>query len=231
MPLALFDLDDTLLDGDSSSLFLHHLVAHGLADAQMLPREAAMMEAYHAGRLDMDDYMAFTLQPIRGCSVEAVHAQVEDYVRQTLLPRVFPEARARLEACRAAGYRLVVISATGAHVVGPMAAALGIGDSLAIELETVAGRYTGRTTGTLTFREGKVVRLGAWAAAQGETLDNSLGFSDSINDLPLLEAVSQAHVVNPGEALARIADARGWPRLDWPRRFSMPPAATPAAAG
>jgi HAD superfamily hydrolase (TIGR01490 family) len=228
MPLAIFDLDDTLLDGDSSSLFLRHLVGCGLAPADMLPREAAMMEDYHAGHLAMDDYMTFTLQPLRGRSVAEVDAWVDACMRETLLPRIFPEARATLAACRTAGRRLLVVSATGIHVVGPVARALGIDDALAIDLEIEDGRYTGRTTGTLTYRHGKVLRLYAWAEAMAENLADSLGYSDSINDVPLLETVSRAHVVNPGAELARLAAERGWARLDWPRTFSMPPGAAPA---
>lgn len=231
MSLAIFDLDDTLLDGDSSSLFLHYLVERGHAPADMLPREAAMMEDYHAGRLAMDDYMTFTLQPLRGVRVEAVAAMVEAYVRDILLPRVFPAARAELAACRAEGRRLLVISATGVHVVAPMARALGIEDVLAIELDICDGCYTGRTTGTLTYRHGKVERLHAWAAATAQSLHDSLGYSDSINDVPLLEAVSRAHVVNPAPALARIAGERGWQTLRWQRALSTAPDAGLAGAG
>jgi HAD superfamily hydrolase (TIGR01490 family) len=217
MPLAIFDLDDTLLDGDSSSLFLRHLVKHGLAPAEMLPREAAMMQDYYAGKLEMEDYMTFTLQPLRGRGVEEVAHWVDAYVRDTLLPRIFPAARATLAAQRAAGRRLLVISATGVHVVAPLARALGIADVLAIDLETRDGCYTGRTSGTLTYRHGKVERLQAWSAEQAEDLHDSVGYSDSINDVPLLEAVASAHVVNPAPALAHLAAERGWRRLEWVR--------------
>ena len=217
MPLAIFDLDDTLLDGDSSSLFLRHLVKHGLAPADMLPREAAMMQDYYAGKLEMEDYMTFTLQPLRGRAVDEVAHWVDGYVHDTLLPRIFPAARATLAAQRAAGRRLLVISATGVHVVAPLARALGIADVLAIDLETQDGRYTGRTSGTLTYRHGKVERLQAWSAAEAEDLHDSVGYSDSINDVPLLEAVASAHVVNPAPALARLAAERGWRRLEWVR--------------
>ena len=215
MPLAIFDLDDTLIDGDSSSLFLRYQVEHQLAGADMLAREAAMMADYRAGRLAMDDYMAFTLQPLGQCTTEQVAHWADDYLRTWILPRVFPQAHAALARYRAEGWRIVVVSATGEHLVRPIAAALGVDDVLAIQLETHAGRYTGRTTGTLTYQHGKVLRLQAWLSSLHETLDGSHGYSDSINDVPLLEAVSQAHVINPEARLLAVAGERRWQTLAW----------------
>jgi HAD superfamily hydrolase (TIGR01490 family) len=215
MPLAIFDLDDTLIDGDSSSMFLRYQVEHALAGADMLEREAAMMADYRAGRLAMDDYMRFTLQPLQHCTVEQVAQWASHYLHTRILPRVFPQARAALTHYRQAGWRIVVVSATGEHLVQPIAEALGVADVLAIQLETRDGRYTGHTTGTLTYQRGKVIRLREWLAHQDETLDDSHGYSDSINDVPLLEAVSRAHVVNPDTRLAAVADDRQWQRLSW----------------
>ncbi|WP_215777872.1 HAD family phosphatase [Paludibacterium sp. B53371] len=217
MSLAIFDLDDTLVDGDSSSMFLQYLVDAGLAAADMLAREAAMMADYRAGQLGMEDYMLFTMQPLQGKSVQEVATWTADYIQQRILPRLFPQALAALADYRAVGRRIVIISATGDHIVQPIARALGVDDALAIQLETREGCYTGRTRGTLTYQHGKVSRLHDWLAEQGETLADSHGYSDSINDVPLLEAVSQAHVVNPDARLAAVAAERHWPQLAWAR--------------
>ncbi|TDR81487.1 HAD family hydrolase [Paludibacterium purpuratum] len=219
MPLAIFDLDDTLIDGDSSSLFLRFLVEIGQADADMPAREAAMMDDYRAGRLAMDEYMRFTLQPLQQCATEQVAHWAEVFLRERILPRVFPQAHAALAHYRDAGWRIVIISATGEHLVRPIAAALGVADVLAIRLASADGRYTGQTVDTLTYQQGKVIRLNEWLAAHGETLDGSHGYSDSINDVPLLAAVDRAHVVNPDARLAVVADERQWHRLAWRSAF------------
>ncbi|WP_028534966.1 HAD family hydrolase [Paludibacterium yongneupense] len=217
MALAIFDLDDTLIDGDSASLWLRFLVREGHAPADMLPREAAMMDAYRAGRLDMESYMDFTLHPLRGRLVDEVAGWVRQYVASEVAPLVFPAARAALEDYRVQGRRRLVISATGEHLVGPIASHLGVADFLAIELGQSAGRYDGTTVGVLTYQHGKTIRLASWLEQNGESLQDSHGYSDSVNDVPLLDAVASGFVVNPDARLSAVAAERGWPRLDWQR--------------
>jgi HAD superfamily hydrolase (TIGR01490 family) len=217
MALAIFDLDDTLIDGDSASLWLRFLVAEGLAPADMLPREAAMMADYRAGRLDMECYMAFTLQPLRGRRVDEVGEWARRYIAAEVAGRVFPAALAALARYRADGWRRLVISATGEHLVAPIAAHLGVDEVLAIRLQQHEGRYTGATEGVLTYRHGKTERLAAWLAQAGESLAGSHGYSDSINDVPLLDAVASGFVVNPDPGLTALAVERGWTRLQWRR--------------
>lgn len=215
MALAIFDLDDTLIKGDSASLWLAFMVEQGLADANMLEQEAAMMQAYRTGSLNMSEYMAFTLHPL--CSVELIQVAdwVGQFVEQRILPLVYAEARALLAHYQQHGWRRLIISATGEHLVGPIARALGVDDYLAIQLTQADGRYTGATQGVLTYQHGKVARLQQWTQQQQQSLLGSHGYSDSINDLPLLAAVSQAHVVNPDAQLAAQAKARQWPQLNW----------------
>jgi HAD superfamily hydrolase (TIGR01490 family) len=215
MALAIFDLDDTLIAGDSASLWLRYLVDQGLADTAMLEREAEMMRDYRAGHLQMEDYMTFTLQPLRGQLTQRVAFWAEHFIQTRILPIVFAAGHAALGQYRRDGWRQLIISATGNHLVGPIAQVLGVEDYLAIGLETLDGRYTGQTQGTLTYREGKVTRLTEWAAQQGEDLAHSHGYSDSVNDVPLLSVVAHAHVVNPDAQLEAIAAARGWTRLAW----------------
>lgn len=217
MALAIFDLDDTLVDGDSSSLWLHFLVDEGLAPARMLPHEAELMKAYYAGELAMEDYMAYTLTPLRGVAPETVAQWVAQFIDRTILPRIFPQARQQLAWHHRRNDRLLVISATGEHLVRPIAQRLGVAESLGILLESEHGAYTGQTYGVLSYKAGKVTRLHAWLAEHRETLAGSYGYSDSLNDIPLLSAVSHAHAVNPDPILRQETQSRGWATLNWQR--------------
>lgn len=218
MALAVFDLDDTLIDGDSSSLFLRYLVARRLADAALLDQEDALMRRYRAGCLSIDAYMAATLQPLAGRHEAEAGDWIADFIAQCIRPRIFAEGRAALARYRADGYRCLIVSASGDHLVQPIARMLGVADALGIGVVRRDHRYTGGICGIPSYREGKVLRLTAWAADAGEPLAGSHGYSDSINDRPLLEAVEHAHVVNPDPGLADHASRRGWTRHDWQRR-------------
>lgn len=217
MALAIFDMDDTLVDGDSSSLWLNYQVAHGLAPAAMLPREAEMLRAYYAGVLAMEDYMAYTLTPLFGLTHTEVEHWVNQFIEEVILPRIFPQALRQIELHRQREDRLLIISATGEHLVRPIAQRLGVRDSIGILLEMEEGAYTGKTHGVLSYREGKITRLQAWLEQQGETLAGSHGYSDSLNDIPLLEAVEYPHAVNPDATLRAETHRRGWTELAWRR--------------
>ena len=216
--LAIFDLDDTLTDGDSSSLWLQFMVQHGLAAADMLPREAELMAAYRRGELRMEDYMDFTLQPMQGRSVEEVAEWVERFIADIISPIVVAQARDTLARYKDEGRTLLVISATGEHLVGPISRHLGADDFLAIQLATEAGCYTGNTTGVMTYQQGKVIRLQQWLQQHGQSLAGSHGYSDSINDVPLLQAVDVAYPVNADPKLAAVAAQQGWQPLFWSRQ-------------
>ncbi|MDC7700330.1 HAD family hydrolase [Vogesella indigofera] len=215
MALGIFDMDDTLVDGDSANLWLHYLVERGLAPAEMLPREAELLQAYRDGRVDMHEYMRFALIPLRGLSLDTVQGWLTLFVEQVILPRIFPQALQRLEWHRTRQDRLLVISATGEHLVSAIARRLGVADSIGIQLETHNGCYSGDTHGVLSYREGKVTRLHDWLRQENESLHDSYGYSDSLNDVPLLEAVTHRHAINPDATLHRIAGERGWQVLRW----------------
>jgi HAD superfamily hydrolase (TIGR01490 family) len=215
MALAIFDLDDTLINGDSASLFLQFLVNEGHADKVMLAKEAELMCAYHQGTLLMEDYMSFSLQVLKGYSVDEVAQWVAVFVEKMITPRVFQAARQAIESHRLAGNRVLIISATGEHIVGPIAQFLGVTDFLAIHLACQDGLYTGQTHGVLTYQQGKVQRLLAWLEAHGESLQDSHGYSDSANDVPLLSVVDRAFAVNPDQRLLNVAIQNGWERLNW----------------
>lgn len=215
MTLAIFDMDDTIIDCDSSSLWLRYLVTQGLAAADMLVTEQEMMQAYHRGDLSMSDYMDFTLKPLSGVAVAEVERWAEDYVSSTIPSRIFPAARRQIDWHRQQGNKLLIISATAEFIVRRIAAMLGVDDVIAIDLEKEAGRYTGATKGVISFREGKVARLHAWLERNGESLLGSYGYSDSVNDLPLLHAVQHASVVNPPPLLRQVSDQHQWRQYDW----------------
>ncbi|MFC6301796.1 HAD-IB family hydrolase [Pseudomonas sp. CCM 7893] len=216
MALALFDLDETLIKGDSSTLWSREMVRLGWVDgALFMEQDTQLMSAYSDGKLVMEDYMAFSLVPMAGRRESEVAACVADFIRRVIAPAVYQEARKTIDTHRAIGDRLLVISASGAHLVKPIAAYLGIDDVLAIDLETERGCFSGCTQGVLTYREGKVTRLMEWLQAEGESLEGASFYSDSRNDLPLLSQVSQPYTVNPDPVLRAHAQAAGWPVLSW----------------
>lgn len=217
MRLALFDLDDTLLDGDCSELWNAWMLERGWIDApqDFLLRTQEMQTAYHAGRLRLEEYLALTLSPLAGRREAEVRAEVEAFVEARIEPRLFPQGRARVAEHHAQGDRVMIVSASSRHLVAPVAAALGIAEVIAVEPAMDAGRYTGGTTGELSYRGGKVNRLEAWLAEQAQPASHVSFYSDSHNDLPLLSRADRAVAVNPDPVLAEVARAEAWPRLDW----------------
>lgn len=217
MRLALFDLDDTLLDGDCSALWNDWMVERGwiASPGEYLARTLAMNVAYHAGRLRLEQYLAVTLSPLVHRHEEEVTAEVEAFVAQRIVPRVFPQGRELIARHRREGDRLLLISASSRHLVGPVARQLGIEQVIAVEPALAAGRFTGATTGVLSYRGGKVTRLEAWLAERNASASHLSFYSDSQNDLPLLNRVDRPVVVNPDPVLAEVARVEGWERLDW----------------
>lgn len=216
MPLAIFDLDETLIDGDCASLWSEQMARLGWVDPEsFVRRDHELMAAYSRGELAMEDYMAFTLEPLIGRTEEEVDHLVGPWVEDVIEPLIFSDATRCIANHRAAGDRLLVISASGVHLVKPIAERIGIDEVLAIELDIAHGVYSGHTKGTLTYREGKVTRLMEWLQAEGETLEGAAFYSDSRNDLPLLEKVSRPVAVNPDPVLRARAEEAGWPVVAW----------------
>ncbi|WP_095155450.1 HAD family phosphatase [Pseudomonas sp. Irchel 3E13] len=216
MALAIFDLDETLIHGDCASLWSEQMVRLGWVDGpSFLRRDHELMEAYGKGHLAMEDYMAFSLEPVAGRTPEEVEHLVEPWVEDVIEPIIFSDACRCIAEHRRKGDRILVISASGTHLVGPIAARLGIDEFLAIELEVVNGVYSGKTSGVLTYREGKITRLLEWLDQEEENLEGASFYSDSRNDLPLLLKVDHPHVVNPDPVLREHAEKNGWPVLAW----------------
>ncbi|WP_043309455.1 HAD family phosphatase [Pseudomonas sp. ML96] len=216
MALAIFDLDETLIHGDCASIWAAHMADLGWVDRDsFVPREQELMALYSDGQLSMEDYMTFTLAPLVGRTPEEVEFVAGPFVEDLIEPIIFSDAMRCLAAHRAAGDRLLVISASAHFLVSAIAERLGIEEVLAIDCELQHGCYSGKTTGVLTYREGKVTRLQDWLEAEGESLDGAHFYSDSRNDLPLLSQVANPHAVNPDQTLRTHAEREGWDILAW----------------
>ena len=218
MKLALFDLDGTLLPGDSDHAFGEFLVAHGGVDgAAFRRRNDAFFADYQAGRLDIHAYIDFITADWRRRPAAEVAALSRRYIDEVIRPMLRPQALELVERHRRAGDLLALVTATNDFVTRPIAGLFGIEVLIATELERDAeGRPSGAIRGVPAFREGKVARVQSWLSTLGhrlEDFDRSTFYSDSTNDLPLLEQVSHPVVTNPGAALERVAQERGWPVL------------------
>lgn len=214
--LTLFDLDGTLLPRDSDHAFGEFLVQRGIADGDAFKRaNDAFYEDYLAGTLDIHRYVDFATHAWRGLPVPAIEALSREFMAEVIRPIVHDSAVALVERHRAAGDQMALVTATNDFVTRPIAALLGIDTLIATDLERdAAGRITGRIAGTPAFREGKIARVEAWLAGHGASLGafaRSTFYSDSTNDLPLLERVTHPVATNPGEGLRRVALERGWP--------------------
>lgn len=212
MKLAIFDLDNTLIAGDSDHLWGAYLVEQGIVDRAAY--EAAndrFFREYRDGTLDIDAYLRFALAPLAANAPEDLWRWRRAFVERMIQPIVLPAARGLVEQHRAQGDFTLILTATNRFVTEPIAALFGVDALLATEPEWRDGRYTGAVTGRPTFREGKVDALLAWLADRDLSLENSVFYSDSHNDLPLLERVREPVAVDPDPQLRAVADARDWP--------------------
>ena len=218
MKLALFDLDHTLLPIDSDHSWGDFTIQLGWVDAQSFAQQNdAFYEQYKAGTLDIHAYIRFSTQAFRSQGPERAAQAHAQFMREVIEPAIRPEALALLQKHREAGDHIVIITATNEFVTRPIAQALGVSDLIALELERDAsGWFTGEIAGTPTLREGKVLRLQQWLAQRQLTLADvqATFYSDSRNDLPLLEQVQHPVATNPDDTLRAAALARGWPVLE-----------------
>jgi HAD superfamily hydrolase (TIGR01490 family) len=211
MALAIFDLDNTLLAGDSDHLWGQFLVAQGLEDGTEFARaNDAFYRDYQEGSLDIDAFLRFSLRPLRDHPPELLESLRARFVRECIEPLMLPAARALIDRHRAAGDTLLIITASNTFITAPTAALFGVPHLIATDPEVHDGRFTGAVSGIPSFQAGKVARLEVWLAAQGESLAGSSFYSDSHNDLPLLERVDRPVAVDPDAVLREAALARGW---------------------
>ncbi|MBM3366679.1 MAG: HAD family hydrolase [Betaproteobacteria bacterium] len=215
MNLALFDLDNTLLAGDSDYEWGQFLVDQGVVVREEYEAQnAAFYKQYKAGALDIGAFLAFALQPLAQHGDDLLARWHTRFMNERIRPMIGAAARALVDKHLVAGDLCAVVTATNSFVTAPIARSFGIENLVATEPERIDGRFTGRVAGTPCFREGKIERVLAWLARLGYRLEDfpvSSFYSDSRNDLPLLERVNRPVAVDPDEVLEATARARGWP--------------------
>ena len=218
MNLVLFDLDYTLLPIDSDHSWGEFTTRIGWTDpVEFRRRNDEFFAQYQAGVLDVHEYIRFATGPIRSRGAQAAARAHEAFMREVIFPAIKPQALELVQFHRDAGDELVIVTATNEFITRPIADAFGVDHLIAVELERdPSGWFTGENQGIASFRGGKVDRVGQWLAQRGLGWSDvsSTFYSDSTNDLPLLEQVDTAVATNPAPALREIAQARGWRVLD-----------------
>ena len=216
--LAWFDLDHTLIPMDSDHGWGEFAIAIGWCDrTEFGRRNDEFFAHYQAGTLNVPDYVRFATEAIVQRGAAAAQAAHQRFMQEVITPAILPQAQALVRAHQQAGDLVVITSATNEFVTRPIAAAFGVQELLSTELERDAtGWFTGGVQGVQNMREGKVVRMDAWLAARGLSWEGveSTFYSDSMNDLPLLERVNHPVATNPEPRLRAIAQERGWRVLD-----------------
>ncbi|MFD2190730.1 HAD family hydrolase [Pistricoccus aurantiacus] len=211
MSLAIFDLDNTLLGTDSDHAWGEFLLEQGAVDpVNYRETNERFYRQYQQGCLDIHAYLAFALQPLADNTPEQLASWHQQFMAGKIEPHILIKGEELLARHRAKGDHLLIITATNRFIAGPIAERLGVDDLIAVEPEVIDGRYTTRISGTPSYREGKIERLEQWIETQDITLDDAWFYSDSHNDLPLLERVDNPVAVDPDEILRREAENRGW---------------------
>ncbi|GAB7526032.1 histidinol-phosphatase [Paraburkholderia sp. 2C] len=220
--LALFDLDHTLIPTDSDHEWGRFMVKLGIVDADNFARENDRFYAdYKAGKLDIHAYLVAMLTPLAKHSREQLKAWHDQYMHEVIKPAIVPAAMELVREHRDAGDLCCMVTATNEFITAPIAEVFGVDKLIACEVETIDGHpasaYTGRPTGTPSYREGKIVRTEAWLASLGKTwsdFERSYFYSDSHNDIPLLEKVTDPIATNPDDTLREYAQTHGWRILE-----------------
>lgn len=211
MALAIFDLDNTLIAGDSDHRWGEFLCAEGLVDPRSFSRENDQFyQEYQEGKLDIHAYLQFALRPLAGRTIAEVADLQKKFMRDYVEPMLLPAAFSLLDKHRQRGDELLIITASNTVITKPIAQRLGVPTLMGCDVEIEDGRFTGASVGIPSFKEGKVARLTQWMATNGHCLDGAWFYSDSHNDIPLLEKVDYPVATDPDPQLAEIAQQRGW---------------------
>lgn len=212
MSLAIFDLDNTLLKGDSDHAWGQFLVTHGIVNGEDYQQQNDYFyQQYKNGGLNIDEFLAFALKPLSEHSQQQLNQWHAEFMREEIDPIRLPKAELLLEKHRSAGDFLMIITATNQFVTGPIATSMGVDHILATIPEIVDNAYTGKVDGTPCFQQGKVTRLHNWLQQSGHSLKGSYFYSDSHNDLPLLKLVDHPVAVDPDDILDKYAHEHSWP--------------------
>lgn len=211
MALAIFDLDHTLLNGDSDYLWGQFLAQQGHVDASRYEKEnQRFYDEYVAGTLDIFEFLEFSLAPLSQIEMDELSRLHNQFMDECIRPLITNKSRALIEEHTQKNDTLLIITATNLFITAPIAEELGIANILATEPELINNRYTGKVYGVPCFREGKVERLTQWLKKTGGNLADSYFYSDSHNDLPLLELVKKPVAVDPDDTLRSHAEMKGW---------------------
>lgn len=214
MGLAIFDLDNTLLAGDSDYLWGQFLAEQRIVNSETYEQtNRAFYQQYLRGTLDIYEFLAFQLAPLKQHSLSQLELWRSQYLEEKIYPIILPRAQELLASHRAREHTLLIITATNRFITEPIATILGVEELIATEPEMQSGRYTGRVSGIPSYREGKVARLEVWLKEHELALEPSWFYSDSHNDIQLLERVTYPVAVDPDEKLAAHARINGWPVL------------------
>ncbi len=214
MGIAIFDLDNTLLGGDSDALWGSFIAEQGVVDAAFYAKEnQRFYEEYQAGSLDIEEFLNFSLKPLSELTLATLNALHKQFMEEKIAPIMLPAAKNLLQAHRDQGHFLMIITATNRFVTAPIAQLLGVDALIATDPEMINNRYSGKVAGIPCFQEGKVKRLNQWLKENNRTLGESWFYSDSQNDLPLLEIVNHPIAVDPDPHLAAHATRHGWPLM------------------
>jgi len=216
MALALFDLDKTLLGGDSDFLWGEFLSEIGAVDVNNYQTQnQKFFDDYALGKLDIVEYLEFCLSPLADNSIKQLNKWHQQFMLEKIQPIFLETAKKVVDAHKKNGDRAVVITATNSFVTRPIAKIYGIDDLLATEPEVIAGKFTGKVSGEPCFQIGKVHKLKQWCKENNESLNGAYFYSDSHNDLPLLELVDNPIVVHGDNLLLAIAKQKKWQCVDW----------------
>lgn len=217
MKLAIFDLDNTLIAGDSDHGWGEFMVTEGMVDPQAYKQANDQFYAdYERGELDLQAYLKFSLQPLTRYSMAELEVLHRKFMQQVIAPMKLHKADELLAKHRRAGDYLLIITSTNRFITEPIARSLGVDHILATDAEILNDRYTGEIVGTPCFQEGKISRLNSWLQQSTDfgfngNLQGACFYSDSINDLPLMEYVDTPIAVDPDDALRRHASKKHWP--------------------
>lgn len=216
MALALFDLDRTLLAGDSDFLWGEFLSEIGAVDANNYQQQnQKFFDDYAKGELDINQYLEFCLTPLANNPIKQLKIWHQQFMAEKIQPILLEKAQKVVDLHKKNNDKVIVITATNSFVAHPIAQAYGINELLATKPEVLDGKFTGKVSGELCFQIGKVHKLQQWCKENNKTLDGAYFYSDSHNDLPLLELVDNPIVVHGDDRLQTIAKQRNWLSLDW----------------
>lgn len=214
--LAIFDLDDTLIEGDSSVLWTQYLWdKQVITDSRFVEADKQMMAQYNAGTLDMATYLRFSLQALSGITTQKIDSWLDDFIDEVIIPRMYPEAIRTLEHYRQQAIPIIVISATVSFIVKKVAQRFGADVAMGIDIKQQNGCYTTEIEGIPTFKQGKVKRLLQWISHQPITDAYCYFYTDSANDLPMCQFADEVFIVNGDQKLQQAAEENNWRQYRW----------------